>query len=70
VRRLPAALAVAVLLTASARPTAAATITIINKDSAGVGLNDPTAAAPVGGNPGTTIGDQRLNVFKEAARIW
>ena len=32
--------------------------------------NDPTAAAPVGGNPGTTLGQQRLNVFKKAAEIW
>jgi hypothetical protein len=53
-----------------ASPAIAATITIVNKDGAGSGLNDPTAAAPVGGNPGTTIGQQRMNVFKEAARIW
>ncbi|HQR47032.1 MAG TPA: PKD domain-containing protein [Thermoanaerobaculia bacterium] len=51
-------------------PAGAVTITIVNKDAAGKGLNDPTAAAPVGGNPGTTIGEQRMNVFKEAARIW
>jgi len=49
---------------------AAAKITIINNSPAGVGFNDPTPATPVGGNPGTTLGDQRLNVFKEAARIW
>jgi hypothetical protein len=48
----------------------AATITIINMDPAGQGLNDPTPAAPVGGNPGTTIGAQRLNVFNQAAQIW
>ncbi|MFI5180851.1 MAG: PA domain-containing protein [Thermoanaerobaculia bacterium] len=51
-------------------PAQAVTITIINKDSAGQGLNDPTPATPVGGNPGTTIGAQRLNVFKKAAEIW
>jgi hypothetical protein len=49
---------------------AAAKITIKNSDAAGVGFNDPTPAAPVGGNPGTTVGEQRMNAFLEAARIW
>lgn len=48
----------------------AATITIVNSDGAGEGFNDPTVVAPIGGNPGTTIGQQRLNVFQEAADIW
>ena len=48
----------------------AVTITILNNDGVGEGFNDPTAAAPVGGNPGLTIGQQRLNVFQEAANIW
>lgn len=48
----------------------AATITIVNQDGAGEGLNDPTAAAPVGGNTGTTIGQQRLIVMQRAAEIW
>jgi hypothetical protein len=48
----------------------AATITIVNNDAVGEGFNDPTAAAPVGGNSGTTIGQQRLNVFQQAAAIW
>jgi hypothetical protein len=48
----------------------AATILIVNTDGAGEGFNDPTPVAPVGGNPGTTIGQQRLNVFQEAANIW
>lgn len=48
----------------------ATTITIINEDSAGEGFNDPTAAAPVGGNPGVTVGQQRLNAFEFAASIW
>jgi len=47
-----------------------ATITIVNQDGAGEGFNDTTPAAPVGGNPGTTIGQQRLNVFQQAANIW
>lgn len=48
----------------------AATITIVNVDGPGEGFNDPTPVAPVGGNPGTTIGAQRLYVFNHAAGIW
>jgi hypothetical protein len=48
----------------------AATIVIQNNDAANVGFNDPTAVAPVGGNPGTTLGQQRLNAFQFAANIW
>jgi hypothetical protein len=51
-------------------PLAAANLVIVVTDGAGQGFNDTTPAAPVGGNTGTTLGDQRLNVFKEAARIW
>jgi hypothetical protein len=53
-----------------AEPARALTITIVNTDEAGVGFNDPTPATPVGGNPGTTVGQQRLNVFQRAASIW
>jgi hypothetical protein len=35
-----------------------------------VGFNDPTPAAPVGGNAGITLGQQRLNVFAAAANVW
>lgn len=63
-------LAAAALVTLFAGSASAATITIINLDGAGEGFNDPTAAAPVGGNPGTTIGQQRLNCFQHAAGIW
>lgn len=45
-------------------------ILILNDDKPGVGFNDPTPATPVGGNSGTTLGQQRLNVFQEAARRW
>lgn len=45
-------------------------VVIINTDAPGVGFNDPTPAAPVGGNNGTTIGQQRLNVFLAAAERW
>ncbi|MGZ5201703.1 MAG: PA domain-containing protein [Telluria sp.] len=49
---------------------AAATITIINTNDPGVGFNDPTPATPVGGNSGTTLGQQRLIAFQRAADIW
>jgi hypothetical protein len=57
-------LVAAVLL---AMPAGSATITIINGDDPGEGFNDPTPMAPVPGNPGTTLGEQRLNVFRAAA---
>jgi len=47
-----------------------ARLIIQNTDVAGVGFNDATVVAPVGGNPGTTLGQQRLNVFQRAADIW
>jgi hypothetical protein len=46
------------------------TITINNLDGPNEGFNDPTPAAPVGGNPGTTKGAQRLYAFQFAANIW
>jgi hypothetical protein len=48
----------------------AATITIVNADGPGEGLNDPTPVAPAGGNSGTTLGAQRLGVLQRAAQIW
>ncbi len=48
----------------------AATITLINGDFAGVGFNDPTPVAPVGGNYGITLGAQRLAVFQQAFSTW
>jgi hypothetical protein len=49
---------------------AAATITIVNGDPAGVGFNDPTPVTPVGGNTSITLGAQRLNAFQAAASKW
>ena len=54
----------------SASRLAAATITIVNGNAPGVGFNDPTPAVPVGGNPGVTLGQQRLNAFAYAASLW
>lgn len=45
-------------------------IIIRNIDLPNVGLNDPTPVQPVGGNNGTTLGQQRLNVFEAAAARW
>jgi len=52
-----------------AAPASAANIVLVNLDPPGAGLNDPTPAAPVGGNPGTTLGEQRTNVYLFAAQI-
>jgi hypothetical protein len=43
---------------------------ILNNDPPGQGFNDPTPASPVGGNPGTTLGQQRMHVFRAAADRW
>jgi hypothetical protein len=44
-------------------------IILINGNAAGVGLNDPTPVAPVGGNPKTTLGEQRMFALQHAAGI-
>lgn len=49
---------------------AAARFTIVNVNAPGIGFNDPTAAVPVGGNTGTTVGEQRLIAFQYAADLW
>jgi hypothetical protein len=63
-------IALAVTLTSASNTFGSVTITIQNNDSSNVGFNDPTPASPVGGNNGTTIGQQRLNAFRFAADIW
>lgn len=69
-RRSGIAIAASALLFASQVALGAATIIIQNGNAAGVGFNDPTPVAPVGGNTGTTLGQQRLNAFQFAANIW
>src|ERR1041385_6645939 len=59
-----------VSLVAASTASGQATIVIQNTDNAGVGFNDATPAAPVGGNSGTTLGQQRLIAFQAAANIW
>jgi hypothetical protein len=68
--RLALAAAACFLALAPSVARAAAQITIVNNDGAGEGFNDPTPATPVGGNTGTTVGQQRLQAFEHAARIW
>jgi hypothetical protein len=58
------------VLLAAAQALSSATIIINNTDPPGVGFNDPTPATPVGGNPGVTVGQQRLNAFQYAANLW
>jgi hypothetical protein len=60
----------AALALAAATVTHAATFQIINIDDPGVGFNDPTPVTPVGGNTGTTLGEQRQLVFLKVAEIW
>ncbi len=48
----------------------AANFVLVNVDPAGVGFNDPTPVAAVGGNNGATLGEQRLNVYYRAFELW
>jgi hypothetical protein len=61
-------LALACLLGAFA--ASAADIVIVNQDGINEGFNDTTPVTPVGGNTGSTLGEQRLIVFNTAAQIW
>jgi hypothetical protein len=63
-------LALLAALLASASASGSATITVVNGNQPGVGFNDPAPATPVGGNTGTTLGQQRLMAFQHAADIW
>ena len=58
------------LLITGSLESSAAEFNFINGDGPGEGLNDPTPVAPVGGNPGTTLGAQRLAVLQKAGAIW
>ena len=62
--------ATAVALAMGAGSAGAATFQISSRDAPGVGFNDPTPVAPVGGNMGTTLGQQRMNAYKYVADIW
>jgi hypothetical protein len=49
--------------------SAYALVTITTTDGENEGFNDTTPTTPIGGNSGTTIGEQRLNVFNRAAEL-
>jgi hypothetical protein len=68
--RLAIVAAALVFVFAPAPARAGAQITIVNSDADGEGFNDPAPVSPVGGNTGTTVGQQRLNAFERAAQIW
>lgn len=55
---------------AAASLRAEAPFTIVVADLPRTGFNDPTPAEPVGGNPGKTLGEQRLIALQHAAGIW
>ena len=57
---------VAGLLACASATVGAATIVVVP----GAGFADATPRAPEGGNPGTTIGAQRLFAFQAAANAW
>jgi hypothetical protein len=60
----------AIMMALVAGSASAATVVILNNDGSGEGLNDPTPVAPVGGNTGTTLGEQRLIVLQAAGDVW
>jgi PA domain len=63
-------LAAGLLAAALATPASAAKMILNNVDVPGVGFNDPTPAAPVGGNAGATVGEQRLIAYRKALELW
>lgn len=48
----------------------AATFSFVYTDPANFGFNDTTATAPIGGNTGTTLGEQRRILLEHAAAVW
>jgi hypothetical protein len=61
------------LISLFAIQASAATIVIQNDDGDGEGFNDPnppTNANQKGNNPGTSLGEMRLNLFESAAEVW
>ncbi|MEM9444641.1 MAG: hypothetical protein AAGA18_04740 [Verrucomicrobiota bacterium] len=50
--------------------TYGATFSFTYLDAAGFGFNDATPVSPIGGNNGTTLGEQRRNLLEEAGNTW
>ncbi len=53
-----------------ATPATATNFRLTVLDGPGVGFNDPTPVGPAPGNPGTTLGQQRVNAFQAALDRW
>lgn len=67
---LAAATVAAFFLVSTPLTHAQARIVLNNLDAPGVGLNDVTPAMPSGGNPGTTLGEQRRIAYQYAMDLW
>jgi hypothetical protein len=63
-------IASAVLAGLGASAAFGAEFIINNVDAPGIGFNDPTPAVPVGGNMGTTVGEQRRIAYRRALDLW
>lgn len=58
------------LLVCYSQAHAQTVISLTIGDGVDEGFNDPSSVSPVGGNSGTTLGEQRRLVFERAAEIW
>lgn len=63
-------LALVVTLAVPTLASADSTFVVVPLDDPGEGFFDETPVTPVPGNPGTTLGEQRLNAFQAAADVW
>jgi hypothetical protein len=64
------ALCASAVLGMAASVAHAGDMVLINIDPPNVGFNDTTPATPVGGNPGTTVGEQRIIAYSRALQLW
>ena len=70
IHSLAACVAATLCLAWAAQAGAQARIVLNNIDAPNVGLNDPTPMTPTGGNPGTTLGEQRRIAYQYAMDLW
>lgn len=64
------AFALLLFLVSSGKAHAGANFFVLTTDAEDEGFNDPTPVDPIGGNTGTTLGEQRLIAFQHAADLW
>jgi hypothetical protein len=60
----------AISLVAASSAFGQASVQVVPADTSTTGFNDNTPVTPVGGNNGTTLGQQRLIAFQTAANLW